>query len=120
MYCFPALWPVGSTLLWVIIDSDWQFLSTLSLGSKAFIEAICPTPSQYKKKLKKTRTPGDIGLDDEDDEGDKDEDDDEDDDEFEWLSSLAGNTPINNDMEVDEDMEFDPGDLLGKVLTLIN
>jgi hypothetical protein len=39
---------------------------------------------------------------------------------LEWLASLACDTPIDNDMEVDEDMEFDPGDLISKVLALIN
>jgi hypothetical protein len=87
---------------------------TLNLGSKAFVEAICPTPSRYKQKTKKMRSTGndeDIGS---------DSDDDEDDDELAWLASLACDTPTDNDKEVDEDMEFDPGDLLGKVLALVN
>jgi hypothetical protein len=38
----------------------------------------------------------------------------------EWLASLVNETPAPEDEEIDEEMDYDPGDLLGKVLALIN
>src|SRR5882762_3664754 len=88
---------------------------TLHLASKKFIEEICLTPSRYKKKkLQQAGTKG--GEDDEEVE----EDDDEWDDKVAWLASLADDPPAVEGEEIDEDMDYDPGDLLGKVLTLIN
>ena len=88
---------------------------TLHLTSKAFIEEICPTPSRYKKK--KPRKAGTKG-----DEGDDEfkEDDEEQDDEVAWLASLADGAPAVEGEEIDEVMDYDPGDLLGKVLALVN
>ncbi len=83
---------------------------TISLASKAFIEAICPAPSQYRKGKRKTNTSKGIDSNGED----------SDDDELEWLANLANHSPINADTEIDEDMDFDPEDLLRKVLALIN
>jgi hypothetical protein len=89
---------------------------TISLASKAFIEAICPTPSRYEKGKSRTAHHG-IGSEGEDwDEGD----DDDDNEELSWLASLANDTPADAKTEVDENMDFDPGDLLGKLLALIN
>ena len=48
------------------------------------------------------------------------EDDDEWDDKVAWLTSLADDSPAVEGEEIDEDMDYDPGDLLGKVLALIN
>lgn len=83
---------------------------TLNLASKAFIEAICPAPSQYKKGKRKTNASKGVDSNGED----------SDDDELEWLANLANKSPINADMEIDEDVNFDLEDLLGKVLALIN
>ena len=89
---------------------------TIHLASKAFIEEICPTPSRYKKKVSKASTTTDNSDDD-----DEFEDDDELlDDEEAWLASLVNDAPALEGEAVDEDMEFEPGDLLGKVLALVN
>ena len=83
---------------------------TLHLASKAFIEEICPTPSRYKKKK-----PQKVEEDDE-----FEEDDEEWDCEVAWLANLANDAPAAEGEAIDEDMDYDPGDLLGKVLALVN
>src|ERR1700685_2850114 len=88
---------------------------TTHLASKAFLEEICPTPSRYKRKAKAT-----ADTSNEDDGDDFEEEDDLLDDKVAWLASLVNETAAPEDEEVDEDMDFDPGDLLGKVLALIN
>ena len=85
---------------------------TMHLASKAFIEEICPTPSRYKRK--RAPKPPDTGLDD--DEYDLDEEDNE----VAWLASLVDETAAPEDEEIDDEHDFDPGDLLGKVLALVN
>lgn len=91
----------------------------MHLASKAFIEEICPTPSRYKKQSSKK--PKHAVMDQEDDEeGEDDEDDDEDDEELAWLASLGSEAPAVEGKEVDDDMDYEPGDLLGKVLALVN
>ena len=87
---------------------------TLHLASKVFIEEIFPTPSCYKKKPWETGTKGD-----EEDEG-VEEDNDKWDDKVAWLASLVDDSPAVEGEEIDKDMDYDPGDLLGKVLALIN
>jgi len=89
---------------------------TINLASKAFIEAICPTPSRYKKAKPGTAHQG-ISSEREDwDEGSNDDDDEE----LSWLAGLAGVALVDTRTEVDKDIVFDPGDLLGKLLALIN
>src|ERR1700683_2336700 len=88
---------------------------TTHLASKAFLEEICPTPSHYKRKAKST-----ADTSNEDDGDDFEEEDDLLADEVAWLASLVNEAAAPEDEEVDEDMDFDPGDLLGKVLALIN
>src|ERR1700693_2630761 len=56
----------------------------------------------------------------EDDGDDFEEEDDLLDDEVAWLTCLVNEAAAPKDEEVDKDMDFDPGDLLGKVLALIN
>lgn len=106
---------------------------TLHLAAKDFVETICPTPSRYKKVRSSSKsnttppTPSSSsapsskksGVQVEDvDEGkeDDDEDGDEIDDES-WKKELE---KIADAVEVDEAVDFEPGDLLGKVLALIN
>ena len=84
----------------------------MHLASKAFIEEICPTPSCYKRK--RASKPPDTGLDD--DEYDLDEEDNE----VVWLVSLVDETAALEHEEIDDKHDFDPGDLLGKVLALVN
>jgi hypothetical protein len=89
---------------------------TMHLALKAFLEEICPTPSRYKKKSKRTTATENEG----DGEHDLDEEDNFLDDEVEWLASLVNEAPAPEDKEIDNEMDYDPGDLLGKVLALVN
>jgi len=57
----------------------------------------------------------------EDDKYDLDEEDDLLDDEVVWLASLVNEAVAPEGEEIDElEMDYDPRDLLGKVLTLVN
>jgi hypothetical protein len=86
----------------------------MHLASKAFIEEICPTPSHYKQK-KTSKSTTDTVQDEE-----YDDEDDLLDDEVAWLASLVDEGAAPEDEEIDDEMNFDPGDLLGKVLALVN
>jgi len=48
------------------------------------------------------------------------EDDEEWDCEVAWLANLANDAPAAEGDVVDEDIDYDPGNLLSKVLTLVN
>ena len=87
---------------------------TINLASKAFINAICPAPSWYKNGKQKTTVSKGV------DSNEEHSEDDESNSELEWLANLANGSPVDADTEIDEDMDFDPEDLLGKVLALIN
>ncbi|KIM73292.1 hypothetical protein PILCRDRAFT_15383 [Piloderma croceum F 1598] len=89
----------------------------MHLASKAFIEEICPTPSRYKRK-KVSKSTTNTGLDD--GECDLDEQEYLLDDEVAWLASLVDEAAAPEDKEIDDEIDFDPGDLLGKVLALVN
>ena len=89
---------------------------TMHLASKAFIEEICPVLSHYKQKKASKSTTDTV----QDDEEYDDEEDDLLDDEVAWLASLVDEGAAPKDKEIDEEMDFDPGDLLGKVLALVN
>ena len=65
-------------------------------------------------KLQETGTKSD------EEEEEVEEDNDEWDDEIAWLVSLADDASAVQGKEIDKDMDYDPGDLLCKVLTLIN
>jgi hypothetical protein len=87
---------------------------TMHLALKAFIEEICLTPSCYKKKKASKSTEQDNK------EYDFKEEDDLLDDEVAWLASLVDEAAAPEDEEIDDEMDFDAGDLLGKVLALVN
>jgi len=89
----------------------WNIPSTFCQGVD---RRICPTPSWYKKKPWETVTKAD----EEDEE--VEEDNHKWDDEVAWLTSLADDSPAVECEEIDEDMDYDPWDLLGKVLAFIN
>lgn len=74
----------------------------MHLAAKAFLEDICPNPARVKSKSK-----GQL----------KGEDEDEDDED--WVHAMELEEPALEGEEVDEVEEFEPGDLLGKVLALI-
>ena len=86
----------------------------MHLASKAFIKEICPTPSHIKKK-KASKF-----MEKDNEEYDFKEEDDLLDDEFAWLASLVDEAASPEDKDIDDEMDFDAGDLLGKVLALIN
>ena len=71
----------------------------LHLGAKAFLSDICPSPSQFKR----SRAGRAI---------------EEDEDTMEELGDEGWNITAE-DEEVDDVEDFEPGDLLGKVLALI-
>lgn len=83
---------------------------TLHFLLKACIEEICPTLSWYKKKKPQKA--------EEDDEFE--EDDEEWDCEVTWLANLVNDAPAAEGEAIDEDMDYDLGNLLGKVLALVN
>ena len=85
----------------------------LDLASKAFIGAICPTLSSYKKKKKGLKRAG--PTEDEFEEDNKENDDDE----ITWLADLCNLGPALED-EIDDVVDCEPNDLLGKVLALMN
>ncbi len=85
----------------------------IQLGSGAFIKAICPNPSHFHHKLymacsgdadELDSNQSDVG----DDSGDED-----------WLLDEEGDDPNTPAEEIDEDVEYDPNDLLGKILALV-
>ena len=86
----------------------------MHLASKAFIEEICPTPSHYKKKKPSNSTEQD------DEEYDFEKEDNLLDDKVAWLASLVDEAAAPEDEKIDDKMDFDAGDLLGKVLALVN
>ncbi len=79
----------------------------MHLAVQAFVQAICPNPAFRKRS-------GNVNsLSDDDDGGNDGGNDDDDDDE--WLN--MDDLPDNDDEEA---VDFEPGDLLGKILALIN
>ena len=81
---------------WLASDRRARCLEHLIyLAAGAFIEAVCPTPAKFKRAT----------ADDEelaDDDGDDD-----------WID-------FDVDEEIDNPVDFDAGDVLGKLLALIN
>lgn len=82
---------------------------TVHLGAKAFIETLYPSKSTKKAKGSDETDNGDTG----DNEGNEAEDNGEEDWTVDWDDLPEGE-------EVDEPVDFEPGDLLGKMLGLIN
>ncbi|GLB42145.1 putative hAT family C-terminal dimerisation region [Lyophyllum shimeji] len=84
------------------------------LGAKAFIEALHPK----KFKIKKTAKRGTAVAEDSDTNDDNDDEEDEEDEE--WTADWAVMDNLPEGQEIDEPIDFDPGDLIGKVLAMIN
>ena len=84
---------------------------TVHLGAKAFIEAINPT--KKKKTAKKGTTVVEESDAEEEDEEEVEEDED-------WTLDWTAMDELSEGEEIDEPIDFEPGDLLGKVLALIN
>ncbi|PCH37303.1 hypothetical protein WOLCODRAFT_158023 [Wolfiporia cocos MD-104 SS10] len=81
----------------------------MHLSAKSFVEGVCPTPLRFKKA---TVTPIDDAGEDYNDEDDE-----------HGNSLFSGNYTDESapeDEEVDNVVDFDAGDMLGKVLALIN
>lgn len=96
---------------------------TLHLAAKDFIETTCPTPSRYKKKksaaaakASSTTKKGGVVI-EEIDEEEAAEDEETIEADHEWLEALADTV---DGQEVDEAVDFEPGDVFGKILALIN
>ncbi len=75
----------------------------IHLGAKAVIDAICPNPAF--RKVKKV-------------EDSNNNDTEDDDDDNKWIAVAEEEVP--DDEEVDEAVDFDAGDLLGKILAFVN
>ena len=85
---------------------------TIQLSAKAFIDAVNPKAPKNKRSMKN----GIVSVEDAEDE------DDIDDNEAEWLSDWLGEEEEDPDEQEpdDEVVDFTAGDILGKVLVLIN
>lgn len=81
---------------------------TVHLAAKAFIEAVSPNKS-------KKATVEDTNDADDADDNDGDSKDDED-----WTADWADIENVLDGVDIDPAIEFLPGDILSKVLTLIN
>jgi malonyl CoA-acyl carrier protein transacylase len=81
---------------------------TVYLSAKAFIEAVKPRAPMNKKSTKN----GTVSV--EDDAGEDIDDDNT------WTMDWVERNPIADDKEVDNIIDFSPGDVLGKVLALVN
>lgn len=99
---------------------------TVHLGARAFIEGIYPSKqkSSKAKKAKHGDDDEDVDSDPEDPDAIEDEDTEGEEegesegvDEFAWMDE---HDAIPDDDDSDEPVDFEPGDLLGKVLALIN
>ena len=83
---------------------------SLHLAAKAFLMDVCPTPLHFKKARSKGKA---VNNEEEEEEEEEDGDHDED-----WVNGFLAEEAADNE-EVDEVEDFEPGDLLGKVLALI-
>jgi len=77
---------------------------TIHLGAAAFVKAVGPKMKNWTKN----RT---ASVEDADDEGDDDE---------EWVADWNRLDVIPDEEAVDEEINFEPGDTLGKALALVN
>lgn len=92
---------------------------TVYLSAKAFVEEINPRTPKSTQQAKKSS----IFDDDDDDQGDEEEmeeDDDLEEDGVDWTADWTYLESLGDDEEVDAVIEFLPGDVLGKVLALVN
>ena len=83
---------------------------TVYLAAKAFIEAV----KLRVPKNKISTTNGTASVEDDDDDDDVDVDDNT------WTTDWVEPNSIPGDNEVDNVVEFSPGDVLGKALALVN
>ena len=79
------------------------------LAAKAFIEAVKPRAPKNKKSTGN----GMVSVEDDDDK-------EEDIDDNTWTTDWVEPNPIPGDKEVDNEVDFSTGDVLGKVLALVN
>lgn len=101
----------------ILDDPNWKakdrrtrcFEHVLHLAGKAFIESIGPTSSQSRKR---TTTRGNVDPSNEDEDIEDDAELNE-----EWFFELMD---VAEDAGGDDPLDFEPGDVLGKLLALIN
>lgn len=102
----------------ILDDPNWEardrrtrcFEHVLHLAGKAFIEAIGPTNSQSRARTTTTNAETDPLSEDEDAGGSAELDE-------EWFFELVD---VAEHVGADDSLDFDPGDVLGKLLALIN
>jgi hypothetical protein len=91
----------------ILITSLRCMEHAMHLGAKSLLQEICPNP-QFKRSI---GNGGGTNADAEDEASDGDDED--------WVNAMQSEEPASEGEEVDEVEEFEPGDLLGKVLALI-
>ncbi|KIK94420.1 hypothetical protein PAXRUDRAFT_12062 [Paxillus rubicundulus Ve08.2h10] len=91
---------------------------SLHLGAKSFLVDVCPTPLHFKKAKSKSKGTSAGNSGDEEEVEDDGDGDGEEDDEEDLVNEFLVEKAADNE-EVDEVEDFEPGDLLGKVLALI-
>ena len=84
---------------------------TVHLGAKSFIESICPTPARFHPTAHTSTSANHHTTVEEVEDEDEDFLDD-------WL--IQDSTAAADGEEVDDPVDFEPGDLLGKVLAMVN
>lgn len=82
---------------------------TVQLGAGAFLKTICPNPAKFRNKRSTKNGTATVEDDDEDDEDGDDGDEDLDED-------AESSDDAGREIEVDDGIDFDPGDTLGKLL----
>jgi hypothetical protein len=84
---------------------------TVQLGAGTFLKTICPNPTKFRNRLSTKNGTATVEDYDEDDEDDGDEEDME-------GESDGGDGPADAqyEVEIDDGIDFDPGDTLGKLL----
>ena len=85
---------------------------TIYLAAKAFIDKVKPQAPKNKKTTKNGTTSVEDVDDDDDDEVDDSNDD--------WLMDWIQLNEVPDDEEVDDIVDFEAGDVLGKALALVN
>jgi hypothetical protein len=83
---------------------------TVQLGAGTFLKTICPNPTKFRNRVSTKNGSASVE--------DCDENDEEQEEEEEEDESDGDNSPddAQYEVEIDDGIEFDPGDTLGKLL----
>ena len=85
---------------------------TVYLAAKAFIETVKPRTPKAKKKT--TTKNGTASVEDVDEDEEEEENDDD------WVVDWIQLDNVPDDEEIDDIVDFEAGDVLGKTLALVN